>query len=105
MNDRLVAPLQADMGVADTHAAQQQAFARHPYPSASKRRQQLRALKRQLHRYQDLLAEAMSRDFGFRSPAESITSGRGQWARAWSRFARPAQSKRGGTPLSPGLRQ
>lgn len=71
MNDRLVAPLQADMGVADTHAAQQQAFARHPYPSASKRRQQLRALKRQLHRYQDLLAEAMSRDFGFRSPAES----------------------------------
>ena len=71
MNDRLVAPLQADIGVADIHAAQQQAFARKPYPSAAERRQQLRALKRQLHRYQDLLAEAMSQDFGFRSPAES----------------------------------
>jgi coniferyl-aldehyde dehydrogenase len=71
MNDRLLAPLRTDTGVADIHAAQQQAFARQPYPSASERRHQLRALKRQLHRYQDLLAEAMSQDFGFRSPAES----------------------------------
>ncbi len=71
MNDRLVATLQADIGVADIHAAQQQAFARQPYPSASERREHLRGLKRQLHRYQDLLADAMSRDFGFRSPAES----------------------------------
>ncbi|HMO46000.1 MAG TPA: coniferyl aldehyde dehydrogenase [Rubrivivax sp.] len=71
MNDRLVAPLRADIDIAAMHAAQQQAFARHPYPGAAQRREHLRALKRQLHRYQDLLAEAMSRDFGFRAPAES----------------------------------
>ncbi|MCB2023072.1 MAG: aldehyde dehydrogenase family protein, partial [Burkholderiaceae bacterium] len=64
-------PLLAEIDVADLHAAQRQAFERDPYPGASARREQLQALKRQLHRYQDLLADAMSRDFGFRAPAES----------------------------------
>ena len=51
--------------------AQRQAFGAHPYPTAAERRKHLLALKRQLHRYQDVLAEAMSKDFGFRSHAES----------------------------------
>ncbi|MBV8379741.1 MAG: coniferyl aldehyde dehydrogenase [Paucibacter sp.] len=55
----------------DVFTTQRQAFARHPYPTAAERREHLRALKRQLHRYQDVLAEAMSRDFSFRSPSES----------------------------------
>ncbi len=71
MNDRLGHQLQADIGLRDTLDAQQQAFARQPFPSAGERRANLKALRRQLHRYQDLLADAMSRDFGFRSPAES----------------------------------
>ena len=71
MNDRLIAPLRANIDVTDLHAAQRLAFDRDPFPSASVRRERLRALRRQLHRYQDLLADAMSRDFGFRAPAES----------------------------------
>ena len=51
--------------------AQAQAFAARPYPLAAERKADLQKLKRQLHRYQDALAEAMSSDFGFRSPAES----------------------------------
>ncbi len=51
--------------------AQCHAFAAGPWPSAAERRAHLLALKRQLTRYQDLLADAMGRDFGFRSPAES----------------------------------
>ena len=71
MNDRLIAPLRANIDVTDLHAAQRLAFDRDAFPSASVRRERLRALRRQLHRYQDLLADAMSRDFGFRAPAES----------------------------------
>lgn len=52
-------------------AAQQRAFASTPWPDANQRRAHLKALKRQVGRYQDLLADAMSRDFGFRAPAES----------------------------------
>lgn len=51
--------------------AQQAAFNAHPYPSADERRTKLRALKRQISRYQDVLADAMSADFGWRSHAES----------------------------------
>ncbi|MBI5257625.1 MAG: coniferyl aldehyde dehydrogenase [Burkholderiales bacterium] len=72
MNDRLADP-QAAM-TAHLNAvlsSQQAAFGRDPYPSASRRREDLRKLKAQLHRYQDVLAEAMSQDFSFRSPAES----------------------------------
>jgi coniferyl-aldehyde dehydrogenase len=50
---------------------QQAAYGRDPYPSAARRKDDLRKLKKQLQRYQDVLAEAMSQDFGFRSPAES----------------------------------
>jgi len=70
MNDRLVFP-QAEARIARVFEAQRSAFDAQPYPSAGQRRDHLRALKRQLHRYQDLLADAMSRDFGFRAPAES----------------------------------
>ncbi|MCP1574492.1 coniferyl aldehyde dehydrogenase [Herbaspirillum rubrisubalbicans] len=52
-------------------AAQQAAFRRDPNPSAAQRRKHLRAIKRQLSRYQDVLAEAMSADFGFRAATES----------------------------------
>lgn len=52
-------------------AAQQQAFLQNPCPDAGQRRQHLRALKQQLQRYQDVLAEAIARDFGERSLAET----------------------------------
>jgi coniferyl-aldehyde dehydrogenase len=52
-------------------AAQQAAFQKQPYPSADERRTQLKALRSQLSRYQDVLADAMSKDFGFRAHAES----------------------------------
>ncbi|KAF1857445.1 hypothetical protein Lal_00014299 [Lupinus albus] len=52
-------------------AAQKAAFAADPYPSAEERRQRLRKLKTQISRYQDVLAQAMSDDFGYRSPSES----------------------------------
>lgn len=57
--------------VARLFAAQQQAFNARTYPSASERRDHLASLQTQLRRYQDLLAEAASRDFGFRAPAET----------------------------------
>jgi len=52
-------------------AAQRAAFDAHPYPSARERRGHLASLMTQLGRYQDLLAEAVSADFGFRAPAET----------------------------------
>lgn len=57
--------------VARLFAAQRAAFDQRPYPEAAERRAQLRALKHQIVRYQDRLAEAMSQDFGFRAHAES----------------------------------
>ena len=53
------------------YAAQRAACLAEPYPDADTRRSRLQALKRQTQRYQDLLAEAMCRDFGFRPAAES----------------------------------
>jgi len=68
MNDRHdIAALQ----VADLFARQQQAFLKHTKPSAAQRREHLKALKRQLSRYQDLLCEAIAQDFGQRAPAET----------------------------------
>jgi len=52
-------------------AAQRAAFEAQPYPAEEQRRAKIRALKRQIGRYQDVLAEAMNRDFGHRTPAES----------------------------------
>lgn len=56
--------------LARVFAAQRAAFDADPYPSAARRRASIKALKRQISRYQDVLAEAMSRDFGFRAPTE-----------------------------------
>lgn len=50
----------------------QLAYQNEPLPSLSVRKQRLRALKQQLSRYQDVLADAMSEDFGGRSHTESI---------------------------------
>ena len=61
----------ANERVARLFAAQQAAFDTHPYPGADERRGHLKALKRQIQRFQDVLAEAMSRDFGYRAVAES----------------------------------
>lgn len=61
----------AALRVARVFAAQRAAFDADPYPSAARRRANIKALKRQISRYQDVLAEAMSRDFGFRAPTES----------------------------------
>lgn len=64
-------PVDAAERVARIFAAQRAAFQADPYPAAEARRASLRSLKKQISRYQDLLAEAMSKDFGFRAPAES----------------------------------
>jgi coniferyl-aldehyde dehydrogenase len=61
----------AALRVARIFAAQRAAFDADPYPSASRRRTSIKALKREISRYQDVLAGAMSRDFGFRAPTES----------------------------------
>src|SRR5882762_783611 len=61
----------AALRVARVFAAQRAAFDADPYPSAAHRRVNIKALKRQISRYQDVLADAMSRDFGFRAPTES----------------------------------
>jgi len=53
------------------YAAQRAACLAQPYPSADERLERLKTLKRQTQRYQDLLAQAMSADFGFRPAAES----------------------------------
>ncbi|MCU0940713.1 MAG: coniferyl aldehyde dehydrogenase [Burkholderiaceae bacterium] len=63
--------LEAVERVQRLYAAQRAACLAQPYPSADERLERLRALKRQTQRYQDLLAEAMSADFGFRPAAES----------------------------------
>jgi len=61
----------ADARVARLFADQEAAFRADPCPSATERRRRLKALKRQISRHQDVLAEAMSRDFGHRAHAES----------------------------------
>jgi len=72
MNDRLtLSQADAQTRIGRVFEAQRRAFAAQPHPDAAQRRAHLRALKRQLHRYQDLLAEAISRDFGYRAAAES----------------------------------
>jgi coniferyl-aldehyde dehydrogenase len=57
--------------VARIFEGQRAAFDADPYPSAARRRASIKALKRQISRYQDVLAGAMSRDFGFRAATES----------------------------------
>lgn len=42
-----------------------------PFPGYAERRKNLKALKKQLCRYQDVIAVAIARDFGWRAPAES----------------------------------
>ncbi|EHP44483.1 Coniferyl aldehyde dehydrogenase(CALDH), partial [Cupriavidus basilensis OR16] len=76
MNDRALTQELASQNILSTQiegvfAAQQQAFLRNTLPDAGQRRAHLRALKQQLLRYQDVLAEAISRDFGERSLAET----------------------------------
>lgn len=65
------ATISADQRLADVFARQQQACLRNPCPGASERRDHLKALKRQLRRYQDVLCESIARDFGHRAPAET----------------------------------
>ena len=50
--------------IARLFALQHAAFQAAPYPAASERLAKLKALKKQIRRYQDLLAEAMNKDFG-----------------------------------------
>ncbi len=71
MNDRLTPKLHADPGMLIVFAAEQAVFKQQPYPGAAERLANLRLLKRQLHRDQGLLADAMSRDFGIRAPGDS----------------------------------
>jgi coniferyl-aldehyde dehydrogenase len=57
--------------IARLFAAQKAAFLADPYPSAQARRASLKALKKQISRYQDVLTRAISKDFGFRSVSET----------------------------------
>ncbi|MCP1644877.1 coniferyl-aldehyde dehydrogenase [Pseudomonas citronellolis] len=52
-------------------ATQREAYRAHPYPSLAERKARLRALRTQLRRYQDLIATAMSADFGHRSGVDT----------------------------------
>ena len=61
----------AALRVREVFASQRAAFQADPYPLADRRREKIKALKRQISRYQDVLADAMSKDFGFRAPAKS----------------------------------
>ena len=70
MNDRTRA-VDAEARVVELFEAQRRAFDAHPFPTLQERRTHLRALQKQLLRYQDLLADAMHRDFGGRSASES----------------------------------
>lgn len=65
------APSAAEERARRLFAAQQMAYNAAPYPSAAERRASLKALKRQIQRYQDALANAMNADFGYRTVAES----------------------------------
>lgn len=67
------APLGSDAVAHVDHLfANQQAVAlKHPCPTAAERIADLKALRHQIQRYQDVLAQAMSTDFGYRAPAES----------------------------------
>ncbi|MET0541884.1 MAG: coniferyl aldehyde dehydrogenase [Variovorax sp.] len=67
----LATPVAADERVARIFAMQQAAFLADPSPSLDERLARLKAIKKQLTRYQDVLADAMSRDFGHRAHAES----------------------------------
>ncbi|MDX2471840.1 MAG: coniferyl aldehyde dehydrogenase [SAR324 cluster bacterium] len=67
------ATIQPDVGVKiqEIFQAQKAAFTKSPYPSFKARIKDLKALKRQLQKYQDVLAEAISQDFDGRAVAES----------------------------------
>lgn len=69
-NSTLAAP-EIPKRLADVFAAQQVAFRADPCPSLAARRKKLKALRRQISRHQDVLAEAISRDFGTRSAVET----------------------------------
>jgi coniferyl-aldehyde dehydrogenase len=71
MNDRTLT-VDVAAGMADVFDQQRRAFDLNPYPNADTRRANLRALKRELLRCQDELAEAIHRDFGWRSHTESL---------------------------------
>lgn len=72
MNDRFTAAETAPAHLQALLAGQRSAFLKDPNPSAETRRLHLKALKRQLLRYQDLLAEAIALDFGARAHAETL---------------------------------
>jgi coniferyl-aldehyde dehydrogenase len=74
MNDGISAalrPADASERIGRLFAAQRAAYNAAPFPSAPARRAKLKALRRQIGRYQDVLAAAISRDFGFRSASET----------------------------------
>lgn len=56
----------------DCFVAQQGAFAENRYPSLTERRENLRTLHRLLKENRDALVEAVNRDFGCRSPFETL---------------------------------
>jgi coniferyl-aldehyde dehydrogenase len=72
MNDRtLTRAVEADAHLADVFARQQAAFQQQPFASAAQRKDDLKRLKSQLLRYQDVLVQAIDLDFGGRAAAET----------------------------------
>ncbi len=71
MNDRASTHALVNARLTDVFALQQRAHLQNMLPKADQRRQHLRPLLRQVLRYQDVLAEAISADFGGRAVAET----------------------------------
>jgi coniferyl-aldehyde dehydrogenase len=73
MNDTTPLPHPSEAGgrIARLFASQKAAFLAEPIPSAQARRAKLKALRKQISRYQDVLAQAVSTDFGFRAASET----------------------------------
>lgn len=63
--------VEANVRITRLFAAQRAAFQADTHPAAATRRTKIKALRKQMSRYQDVLAKAISEDFGFRAPAES----------------------------------
>ncbi len=72
-NSAATGPKNPDLGqrLGKLFDLQKSASTEHPFPSYKERIKSLKALKKQLQRYQDLMAEAISQDFGGRATAES----------------------------------
>jgi coniferyl-aldehyde dehydrogenase len=72
--DQSAGPVSSVDGPAAVLARQRAAFLAAPFPTADQRRAKLRTLQNAVHKNQDLIADAISADFGNRSRVETVMS-------------------------------